>query len=896
MASEDSVFVSIAADASGVPAGVDAAQTALDDGVAAMTSSVEQLASSTKGAAEESASAFESIGEAAKLMGEGVTEGVAMAQEGLEGLEARIGGLQKLMGTLAEVAVAGFIGEQVIDLAKDFGEYAEQLTQASEKTGMTTEDLQKLNFAAQMNGVSSGQMEQGMIRLSRAVLLAEEGSKQTQGTFASLGISMEQLKDLPLEQVMDRIADKFSTWEDGAAKTGIAIQLLGRAGAGLIPVLNGGSAALQEYGERASQLGLIMDEAMIEKGEQANRSFKELGAVTAMLKLQVGAELAPALANLADTLVRSYQEGGSLKTVLEGVDTTIQTVEVLVNTLAGTFEELRIRISGATDALKQWAGNAAAAAANAGGANLGFDTTNVNAQTDQKLRTAQYAEQTRNLMFLNPATYAKGANQDQVDRLGGAPPIPQLTQPPVQDTTSRGGIDQVAVWKEQLQEQEEASNDFFKSNLAQEAAFWQGKLALVKTGSKDWMAVMHELYSVHKEMAQQDLADDLASIREQIGQEQEGSLQRVALAQQAADQIGSAYGQLSKEYASAMAEVNRMAQQYVQQQVKDQDDAIRQQEQVALGQVKVDEEQQKQLLAQHKETTQQELANLIDLENQRYTIMQQAVTHELAISAGIPAMHKELLAEQLKDEEEHAAAVAKLNEESAADYQKTWDDAFNRIDGTLTSALMGMMKGTETFTRAMSQVAGQVTQAFIKMGVDVLSRWVETELMRTAASVQGAAARESVTLAESSAGMAQWASRMLAYIAGDAAVAFAGTTANLAPFLGPAAVGPAEAVEASVMSVGGMINAYEGGGWQIPQRQLAMLHTNEMVLPSWGAEGIRNLISSGGAQASTPNVSINYQPNLGGVLGAQAFGAMLAQHSDQVMDAVYTALRNFRKF
>ena len=52
---------------------------------------------------------------------------------------------------------------------------------------------------------------------------------------------------------MTDLADVFASLPDSATKTALAVRLLGRSGADLIPLLNGGATRLAGY--RAERLG-----------------------------------------------------------------------------------------------------------------------------------------------------------------------------------------------------------------------------------------------------------------------------------------------------------------------------------------------------------------------------------------------------------------------------------------------------------------------------------------------------------------------------------------------------------------------------------------------------------------------------------------------------------------
>jgi hypothetical protein len=73
------------------------------------------------------------------------------------------------------------------------------------------------------------------------------------------------------------LADHFKTLPDGAEKTALAMKVLGRSGAELIPLLNAGGAAIEELGSKA----VIMTEEQIEASKHLVLTQQKLASVNA---------------------------------------------------------------------------------------------------------------------------------------------------------------------------------------------------------------------------------------------------------------------------------------------------------------------------------------------------------------------------------------------------------------------------------------------------------------------------------------------------------------------------------------------------------------------------------------------------------------------------------------
>jgi hypothetical protein len=86
---------------------------------------------------------------------------------------------------------------------------------------------------------------------------AMDGSGTTAGAFAKklaeLGIVSGDMED-----ALGQVADRFAGMKDGSEKTALAVQLFGKQGVELIPILNKGRDAINEMTAAAKEMGLVM--------------------------------------------------------------------------------------------------------------------------------------------------------------------------------------------------------------------------------------------------------------------------------------------------------------------------------------------------------------------------------------------------------------------------------------------------------------------------------------------------------------------------------------------------------------------------------------------------------------------------------------------------------------
>jgi hypothetical protein len=158
---------------------------------------------------------------------------------GLRGLAGAAGGLGGALGALVPAAsVAGLaaLAKGAIDTADDFAKM-------SAKTGVSVEQLSKFKQAADLGGSSIEEVGNSMLKLNRAL---GTGQGPAIEALKTLGINANDAngKLKSTDAIMLEVADKFKAMPDGANKSALAMQLFGKSGANMIPMLNGGSKAI----------------------------------------------------------------------------------------------------------------------------------------------------------------------------------------------------------------------------------------------------------------------------------------------------------------------------------------------------------------------------------------------------------------------------------------------------------------------------------------------------------------------------------------------------------------------------------------------------------------------------------------------------------------------------
>jgi hypothetical protein len=243
----------------------------------------------------------------------------------------------------------------------------------------------------------------------------------------------------------------------------------------------------------------------------------------------------------------------------------------------------------------------------------------------------------------------------------------------------------------------------------------------------------------------------------------------------------------------------------------------------------------------------------------------------------------------------------------------TWQKAVARIGQSIVAEEVGnalkiaenwivteLVKTAATRQGAAARGAAETASqgGFLAMIAEQLARWLGLEIGKTAATDAGEATRAATQTATSAAGLAAMVARGFAQIEIDAAVAAAGAMAATAaiPVVGPAlAPEVAAATYAETMGwaagMGGGIASAAGGMWDVPGTMLSLLHPEESVIPASVANPMRDFFSGGAAAGAGGDIHIHGP--LVSAIDTQTGAQFLKNNMRAIAKGLASELRNF---
>lgn len=228
-------------------------------------------------------------------------------------LKLRADGLMaSSMAGLGGGLAAGLLGAGFTAQIKSAIDSLDKMDEAAERIGLTTESLSALAYAGKMTGVEFEDMTGALTKLSVKMSDAASGDKAATALFKDLGINVKdasgQLKTA--DTVFAEVADRFAQFEDGAAKTGLAVDLLGKSGARLVPTLNQGAAGLEAMNKEAKALGGIYDGKLAKQAADFNDNLDKLAILSASAGKSIASDILPVLNKLVEEFLAGTTAAG----------------------------------------------------------------------------------------------------------------------------------------------------------------------------------------------------------------------------------------------------------------------------------------------------------------------------------------------------------------------------------------------------------------------------------------------------------------------------------------------------------------------------------------------------------------------------------------------------------
>ena len=238
----------------------------------------------------------------------------------------------KALSTAAGGALAA-IGGLALKSAKS----ADELNTLSKQTGIATDDLQKMQYAADLVDVSVDNITGAMTKMKKGMAEGDFGK----AAFETLGVAVRDadgaLRDT--NDVFYEVLTALSQIPNETERDTVAMEIFGKSADQLAGIIDDGGAALKAYGDEAENLGLILDGETLQGLNDVNDTIDKLKAQAGAEIAKAGAEaleaLTPVLETVIDKLSQLFEWIGNLDQSQMETIITILAVVAAISPIAG---------------------------------------------------------------------------------------------------------------------------------------------------------------------------------------------------------------------------------------------------------------------------------------------------------------------------------------------------------------------------------------------------------------------------------------------------------------------------------------------------------------------------------------------------------------------------------
>lgn len=193
-------------------------------------------------------------------------------------------------------AAAG-IGTGLLKLGYDAVTGADDLNTLAKQTGFSTEEIQKMRYAADLIDVSFEDISGALKKFKSKI---DPSNK----SLAALGVSTVDANG-NLRDATDVFQDAvvaLSQVSNETERDQLAMELFGKSADSLAGIIDDGGAALQAYGQEAENLGLILDQDTLDSLNETNDTIDKMKAQITSTMAVIGAQVVPVVAPLLEKI------------------------------------------------------------------------------------------------------------------------------------------------------------------------------------------------------------------------------------------------------------------------------------------------------------------------------------------------------------------------------------------------------------------------------------------------------------------------------------------------------------------------------------------------------------------------------------------------------------------
>ena len=205
--------------------------------------------------------------------------------------------------------VAGAVDLALAGLTVKAGQTADDLNTMSKVTGISTTELQKYKYSADLLDVSVETIAKSQTKMKKSMYSAQQGSKTMADAFAKLGVSIEDSNGnlRSQDEVFTESIKALGQMSNETERDALAMQIFGKSASELNPLIEDNGETFERVAQIFANNGLeVVDQETIDNAnrfQDALDTLKATGMATlSTIGMQLAGYLAPAMEKISEVL------------------------------------------------------------------------------------------------------------------------------------------------------------------------------------------------------------------------------------------------------------------------------------------------------------------------------------------------------------------------------------------------------------------------------------------------------------------------------------------------------------------------------------------------------------------------------------------------------------------
>lgn len=242
----------------------------------------------------------------------------------------------KAAAVVAAITAVAAAYKKLIDMTTEAANNADNILTLAQITGMDTDTIQQMQYAAELIDVSFDTIKGSLTKLKNNMQDSANGSEKLQKAFKQLGVSVTDangnLRDS--QTVFYECIDALGDIENVTERDALAMDIFGKSAEELNPLIIQGSDAMRQYAKEAEDVGYVLSNDDLNALGAVDDAYQRLQATQEAVRNHMAAELAPAVEELYTAWTAFIQQAGQAiidSGILTNLASILHTISSLIN-------------------------------------------------------------------------------------------------------------------------------------------------------------------------------------------------------------------------------------------------------------------------------------------------------------------------------------------------------------------------------------------------------------------------------------------------------------------------------------------------------------------------------------------------------------------------------------